>query len=99
MSEGNVKLSSGQKQIPLLFSSIQDKQRMEELIGDLIRHVAKTHVQTKVNEDELKHLKIKVAQLESHNKYLYEHNEKLENRITDLEQISKFAESSCLQTV
>lgn len=97
MSEGNKKLPSGQARIPLLFSSIQDKQRLEELIGDLIRHVAKTHVQTKVNEDELKHLKMKVTQLESHNKYLYEHNERLEKRVTHLEQSSKSTESSYLR--
>ncbi|MGE7603902.1 hypothetical protein ACQKL5_15625 [Peribacillus sp. NPDC097675] len=97
MSEGNERLLDGQKRIPLLFSSVQDKQRLEELIGDLIRHVAKTHVQTKVNEDELHHLKMKVAQLESHNKYLYEHNEKLEKRVTHLEQNNKSTESSYLQ--
>ncbi|MFJ7745042.1 hypothetical protein [Peribacillus sp. NPDC097295] len=97
MSEGNKKLPGGQARIPLLFSSVQDKQRLEELIGDLIRHVAKTHVQTKVNEDELHHLKMKVAQLESHNKYLYEHNEKLEKRIKHLEHNSKFTENSYLQ--
>lgn len=95
MSERNVEL----QRIPLLFSSLQDKQRMEELIGDLIRHVAKTLVQTKENEDELKHLTLKVAQLESYNKYLYEHNEKLENRVSDLERSSLRSKSSYLHKV
>ncbi|MFJ7676786.1 hypothetical protein ACQKL0_01815 [Peribacillus sp. NPDC097264] len=89
MSEKSGMLSNGQKRNRLLFSSMQDKQRVEQLIGDLIGHVAKTHVQTKENEDELKHLRLKVAQLESYNKYLHEHNEKLDKRVTNLEKVGE----------
>ena len=97
MSEKNGMYPNGLKRNRLLFSSMEDKQRVEQLIGDLIGHVAKTHVQTKENEDELKHLRLKVAQLESYNKYLYEHNEKLDKRVTNLEQISERIRSGTLQ--
>ncbi|MGE7761855.1 hypothetical protein [Peribacillus sp. NPDC097895] len=84
MSEGDkVCLRAGAASI---FQTIQNNKRMEELISDLIRLVAKTHVKASDNEYELVQIKLMLAQLVSQNKYLYDHNEKLTERISALEQ-------------
>ncbi|AMM95134.1 hypothetical protein UP17_24005 [Peribacillus simplex] len=71
---------------------MHEKKRMEELISDLIRHVAKTHVKTSNNEYELVQINLMLTQLKTQNKYLYEHNEKLMQRISALEQSIKYSD-------
>jgi hypothetical protein len=85
MFNSNVKLVCEKERWSPLVNSEQDMQRIEELIGDLIRHVAKTHGKTTDNEFELIQIKLMLSQIEEQNKYLYEHNEKLTERITALE--------------
>ncbi|MGE6377180.1 hypothetical protein [Peribacillus muralis] len=68
-----------------LYKILQTNKHMEERLSVLIGHVAKTHVRTWDNEYELGQVKSMLIELEMQNKYLYDHNEKLTERISALE--------------
>ncbi|WP_285767898.1 hypothetical protein [Peribacillus sp. SI8-4] len=64
---------------------MQINKRMEERISVLIGHLARTHVRTWDNGYELGQVKMMLNELEMQNKYLYDHNEKLMERVSALE--------------
>ncbi|MFJ7752836.1 hypothetical protein ACQKGI_16195 [Peribacillus muralis] len=68
-----------------LYNLLQTNKHMEERLSVLIGHVAKTQVSTWDNEYEIGQVKSMLIELETQNKYLYDHNEKLIERISALE--------------
>ncbi|AOH57162.1 hypothetical protein ABE28_022690 [Peribacillus muralis] len=68
-----------------LYKILQTNKHMEERLSVLIGHVAKTQVRTWDNEYEIGQVKSMHIELETQNKYLYDHNEKLTERISALE--------------
>ncbi|SFC22519.1 hypothetical protein SAMN05443252_102277 [Bacillus sp. OV322] len=64
----------------------QKTERTDQLIGDLIRYIAKTHVKVSNSEYQMVQLEIILARVESESKALRAQNESLIQRLSELEQ-------------
>ncbi|WP_419882369.1 hypothetical protein ACN6MY_00620 [Peribacillus sp. B-H-3] len=64
----------------------QRAERTDQLIGDLIRYIAKTHVKVSNSEYQMVQLEIILARVESESKALRAQNESLLQRLSELEQ-------------
>ncbi|PJN88245.1 hypothetical protein [Bacillus sp. mrc49] len=68
-----------------LYKIVQNNKRLEERVSILIGYVARAQVRNWDNEYELRKVKVLLTGMELQNKYLYDHNEKLAERISALE--------------
>ena len=66
-------------------ASYQQMERVEELVGDLIRFIGKTNVKTTNGENQLAELEFILARLESQYKTLQRRNESILLRVANLE--------------
>lgn len=66
-------------------ASYQQMERVEELVGDLIRFIGKTNVKTTNGENQLAELEFILARLESQYKTLQRRNESILLRLANLE--------------
>lgn len=66
-------------------ASYQQMERVEELVGDLIRFIARTNVKTTNGEHQLAELEFILARLESRYKALQKSNESILVRLANLE--------------
>ena len=79
----NVKIACGQPIVQL------EDSRIEELIGDLIRHVAKTHVITSGNQEEAAQMKRQLGKLECQVESILKNQKTLSDRVAKLERTRK----------
>ena len=82
MSE-KVKIACGQT-----IAQLEDR-RIEELIGDLIRHVAKTHVITSGNQEDAAQMKGQLGKLECQVEAILKNQQMLSERVALLERTRK----------